>query len=61
MEPFRDMGHVAQLKLYEGAKHALLLDTPDIRSSVTKDCLDFIDSVVNSSSTDKVDGTVQCL
>ena len=45
--PFKDLGHIAQLKLYEGAKHSLLLDTPDIRAAVIADCLEFINSVVN--------------
>ena len=46
VEPFKRIPEVAQLKLYEGAKHALLLDTQEIRNVVIQDCLDFINSVV---------------
>ncbi|XP_063685085.1 monoglyceride lipase-like [Bolinopsis microptera] len=46
VEPFKRIPEVAQLKLYEGARHALLLDTQEIRNVVIQDCLDFINSVV---------------
>lgn len=50
VEPFKKLPDLVQLKLYEGAKHALLLDTQEIRNVVMKDCLDFINSFVAVSS-----------
>ena len=43
--PFRDIPETATLKLYEGAKHALLMDEPPIKEQVISDCLEFMKSI----------------
>ena len=48
--PFKDIPEFATLKLYEGAKHALLLDKPEIRTAVVKDCLNFIEDTISEFS-----------
>merc|ERR1712176_1384419 len=50
VEPFKQLPHIVQLKFYEGAKHALLLDTQEIRNVVVNDCMDFINSVISTSA-----------
>lgn len=46
--PFKDIPDVVHLEIYEGAKHALLSDKPDIRCKAINDIIDFINRVVGN-------------